>query len=392
MLRTHGPLPLYAGGMPRIRNRTLVIDTLIAVVLGAATAVTTIPAADGDPGEPLADPLCFAIIGATALCLSFRRRWPLATLAAVCAGTAGYALLGYPYGPVFVLLAVAMGTVAAHYPIRVAIITFAVMIVVHLPYSIVADSDDDSPLINVVISVTWLALSTVTGVAFRRAREAKERALLEERRRYLSEERLLLAREVHDVVGHSLAAIGLHARVALRVLDRHDGDVPGEVTEGLTAIRDSGSAALEELRATLALAGPGEPPGRSMLTLANVETAAAALRSEDLRIDVSVDGHRGDIPAVVDGAGYRIVQESLTNVVKHAGASRARVDIGYAPGLVTVCVSDNGGGSAAGAPPGHGLAGMAERAAALGGGFASGPGGDGGFTVTAELPYAIIER
>ncbi|ADD41214.1 sensor histidine kinase [Stackebrandtia nassauensis] len=378
--------------MPRLPTRTLFIDTVIALVLGAATAITTIPSVDGEPGEQLIDAGGFAAIALTALSLSFRRVWPLSSLVAVFAGTTAYTLLGYPYGPIFLLMAVAMGSVAAHHSTRVAVITCAVMIVAHLPYSILADSDDDSPLINIAISVTWLVVSTVSGMAFKQAREARDRAKLEERRRYLSEERLHIAREVHDVVGHSLTAIRLHAGVALHVLHRDGVAVPAEVTESLTAIRDSGSAALDELRATLAPLAAAETE-RPVLTLEDVEAAVtAALTSDELAIDVTVDGQREAIPSVVDSAGYRIVQESLTNVVKHAGASRVAVDIAYAPGLVTIEVVDNGHGAPDSRAEGHGLAGMAERATALGGSFTAGPRDGGGYAVKAELPYATVKR
>lgn len=370
----------------------LVADGLLASGLAVIVTVTTATARLGDAqGHLIAWPALVCILVTCGL-LTFRRRWPLPTLIGVFGATMGYAALGYPYGPIFLAVAVALGSYAARSPLPAAIAATAALTVLHVPYAVLSETDPDDPVfLNIAISVTWICASGLVGIVIKHAADTRDRAKLEERRRYLSEERLHLAREVHDVVGHSLAAISLHARVALHVLHRDGTSVPAEVVDSLTAIRDSGSAALDELRATLALAAPGSPATRPVLTLEDVESAVAvALSNDDLHIDVNVAGPRGEIPAVVDSAGYRIVQESLTNVVKHAGASRAAVDIGYTPGLVTVRVTDNGHGTGAATEHGHGLAGMAERATALGGSFAAGPRPDGGFTVTAELPYAML--
>ncbi|CAM3351755.1 sensor histidine kinase [Stackebrandtia soli] len=366
-------------------DRTLWIDAGIAVILGVATAVTTIPAVDGDGGEAAMGPLGFAIVAATALCLTFRRRYPIGTVAAVVAGTTAYTLLGYPYGPIFILLAAAMGTLAAYRGTRTAVTTCAVLIVASVPYSLIADSDDDSPVVNVVISVVWIVLSTMAGMAFRQARMARLRAKDAERHRVQAQERLDMAREVHDVVGHSLAVINLHAGVIQHVLNRDNVEVPEPVRSSLAAIRESGSDALRDLRATLAPPTSTAPVTRGVADLrALVDNAAA----EGLRVRVQVDGDARRLPPSVDTAVYRIAQEALTNVLKHADASGARIEIAYLPDVVTIAITDNGrGGNGA---PGTGLTGMRQRAESLGGVFEAGPGETGGFTVRARLPYATV--
>ncbi|MGH8876074.1 MAG: sensor histidine kinase [Stackebrandtia sp.] len=375
-------------------NRPLVVDGLLAVGLAVVISVTTIAAQLGDRREPLADGVAIACIVVTCAFLTFRRRRPLLTLLGVFAATMGYALLDYPYGPIFLAIAVALGNYTSRCPRRTAIVVTVVMALAHLPYSIISGREpDDSIALNIIISVTWIAASGAIGVFVKQTRDNRLRAKEEERLRLAGEERLRIAREVHDVVGHSLTAINMHARLALHVLRQDDVEVPAAVTQSLTAIRESGSEALDELRATLAPLTPGYgSTERPVLTLADIESAMAAALSGDLFIDVNIDGERGAIPAVVDSAGYRIVQESLTNVVKHAGASRAVVDIGYAPGLVTVTVTDNGHGGHAVDGRGSGMAGMTERAESLGGSFHAGPRDAGGFAVRAELPYARVER
>lgn len=380
--------------MVSLRGRRLWSDGLLAAALAVVVIITTVTARlDDNPGLWL-EPGMIVTITITCGLLTFRRRWPLATLLAVFAATMAYALLGYPYGPIFLAPSVALGNYTSRSPRTAGIVATAVTAVAHLPYAILSGREpDDSIALNIAISVTWICASGVIGMIIKHAAEQREHAKAEERRRFASEERLRVAREVHDVVGHGLAAINLHARVALHVLQRENVTVPEAITDSLHAIRDSGSAALDELRATLEPLSAPTGQQRPVLTLADVESAVAtALSTDGLSIDVAVAGQRGPIPAVVDSAGYRIVQESLTNVVKHADATRADVDISYAPGLVTIRVTDNGHGPTDHEGEGHGMTGMAERATSLGGRFHAGPEADGGFTVTAELPYAIVER
>ena len=371
--------------MPAFLDRTLLVDAMIAVGLAAATAITQIPAS-ANQGILFTDPRGFAIIIATGLCLTIRRKFPLVCLGVVFAGTLLYLWLGFPYGPIFLLIAVAIGTVGCEVPPKMSIPVTVLVFAAHTPLTMHPQGEDDPPIVNVAISATWLILPLITGIAWRMAREARGKAVREERGRYIADERLRIAREVHDVVGHSLAVISMHAGVALHVIERRGGDTPTEVVDSLRTIRDSGREALEELRATL---GPltADVAGQGLESLPELVTR---LSRGGLTVNLTVEGERARVPSTVDGAGLRIVQEALTNVVRHADAKRAEVSVAYVPGAVEVSVADDGRGHDGSDGDGHGLAGMRERATALGGTFTLAEGGLGGFEVRARLPYGKV--
>jgi signal transduction histidine kinase len=186
---------------------------------------------------------------------------------------------------------------------------------------------------------------------------------------------------VHDVVGHSLAVINMQAGVALHVLDQR----PDQAATALRAMRQASAAALADLRVTLAPVD-GEPDRRPPPGLTQAAELIAAVRRGGLPVDLHVDGvPPAVVPAPVDLAAYRILQESLTNVVRHAGTCRATVRIRYDADAVVVAVDDDGRGADPSSAGGRGLIGMRERAAAVGGTLHAGPAG-GGFQVRATLP------
>jgi signal transduction histidine kinase len=203
----------------------------------------------------------------------------------------------------------------------------------------------------------------------------------------VQQERLRIAREMHDVLAHTIAAINVQAGVAGDVID----DAPDRARASLRDIRRQSRDAIAELRATVGVlreggtAAPREPaPGLAELDRL-VEKAAGA----GVRVEVAVAGAARPLPGTVDLAAYRIVQESLTNVVRHAHASEATVSVRYEPEAVVLEVQDNGRGAANGAihdRDGHGLIGMRERATALGGTLQAGVAPGGGFLVHATLP------
>jgi signal transduction histidine kinase len=228
------------------------------------------------------------------------------------------------------------------------------------------------------------------GTVVRLGRESARRAQQEETRRRSYEERLRVAREVHDVVGHGLAVINLQAGVALHVVGRR----PEQAEVALAAIKQASRDALEELRGTLAVfrqaeAVSGDGAWRPAPGLGQLEALVAAMGEGGLPVDLVVTGDRAGLPVAVDLAAYRIVQESLTNVVRHAGPATATVRVGCEPGAVVLEITDTGRGRAPGAARagGHGIAGMRERAAAVGGTLEAGPIADGGFRVRARLPF-----
>jgi signal transduction histidine kinase len=221
----------------------------------------------------------------------------------------------------------------------------------------------------------------------RRERLTQERLAQEEAdRRRGSEERLRIARDLHDSLGHHVSLINVQAGVALHLMD---GD-PEQARSALAAIKQSSGALLREMRATLGvLRGVDEGPPRTPVAgLARLPDLLAENRAAGQPVELEVMGERREVPPSVDQAAYRIVQESLTNTRRHAGAAHARVTLRYTADELTVQIEDDGPGGPVPAVPsgGNGLPGMRERAAALGGSLTAGPRAEGGFRVQARLP------
>jgi signal transduction histidine kinase len=236
----------------------------------------------------------------------------------------------------------------------------------------------------------WLVSAGVMGVTFRmwqlHVREVEERAERavrakdEAAKRTAMEERLRIARELHDSLTHSISVIQVQAGVAVHLANKRGADVP----PALLAIQEAGADAARELRATLQVLRTEDGDGSGLCQL---DGLIARSRSAGLPVTVTVTGARRALPPDVDQAAYRIVQESLTNVSRHAGHARATVRLHYAPGALTVQVDDDGNGAGSAAPgPGLGLVGMRERVSVLGGRLHAGPQDGGGFLVRAELP------
>jgi signal transduction histidine kinase len=219
----------------------------------------------------------------------------------------------------------------------------------------------------------------------RRARAEEERAHQEQARRQASEERLLIARELHDVLGHHLSLINVQAGVGLHLMDER----PEQARAALAAIKHASAEALRETRAVLAALNPRDQsaPRAPMPTIADLEALVAEVIAAGLTVTVETKGPPRPLPSEVDRAAYRIVQEALTNVRRHAGPSAsASILIEYETSALTVEISDNGVGGPPGEASGNGIAGMRERALALGGTVSAGPVASGGFQVRAKLP------
>jgi signal transduction histidine kinase len=232
--------------------------------------------------------------------------------------------------------------------------------------------------------IALLAIAEVTR-AWRQRAAADARGREEAMARRASEERLAIARDLHDVVAHSISVINVQANTALHLMDRR----PERAREALTAIREVSGQALSELGSVLgALRDTGAPlaptPG-----IARLDELAARARSAGLAVSVEASGEVRTLPAGVDAAAYRIVQEALTNAVRHSGGNAAIVRLRYGADSVEVEVDDDGTGTGPDSrdgTSGNGLAGMTERARALGGTLDAGPQPGGGFRVLARLP------
>jgi signal transduction histidine kinase len=365
-------------------------DLLLAAGLAGFGWWATFGAAENQPASRPPDATAWALLGLACAAMVVRRRHPLAVLGVTAAAIAGWLALRYPYGPVFLPLCVAVYTVAAatprhRFPAVAAWVALLLAVLVA-----VAVSDGRERLYDQVpaqLPSVLLAMATLLGVPLWigwAARVRRDQAARDLRQR-ADDERLRVARELHDVVSHSIAMINFRAGVALHVIDRR----PGEAKAALEAIRQGSAGALQELRAALGvLRQPGpdaaaRAPGPGLAQLAEL---VAGVAEAGRPVDLLVEGDPAELPPAVDLAAYRVVQEALTNVVKHAGPAAARVRVAYGPAEVVVEVADDGPGPAGTDGAGSGIAGMRERVAAVGGELEAGPGRGGGFAVRARLP------
>jgi signal transduction histidine kinase len=320
--------------------------------------------------------------------LVFRRRYPAAVLWFVLATTLAYVLLDYPRGPIFFSLIVAFVTavMSGH---RVTAITSLVVGYVSFLWLPDLVGTESSPGWGAALGLAaWLlVLLTVSEIARSRRERAREleRTRAEEARRRASEERLRIARELHDVLAHNISLINVQAGVALHLVDER----PEQARTALTAIKQASNEALGELRSVLdILRHDNETAPRSPTSgLARLDELVARTEAAGLQVKTQIEGTPRPLPRGVDLAAFRIVQEALTNVTRHAGKARATVGIGYGRRDLTVQIDDDGNGAASGTSSGgRGIAGMRERVTALDGEFEAGPRPGGGFRVRARLP------
>ncbi|MFF9851716.1 sensor histidine kinase [Streptomyces litmocidini] len=353
----------------------------------------TVFSARNQPGRETLDALGRALLLLGAVPLLFRHRRPVPVVFAVAAVTLGYLAAGYPYGPVFLLVAVACFAAVVHGHRTAAWWAVGLLWTGHLLLShwcyrwLPPAGDGPAPwgqeLPAAAFAVAVLAASEVVRVRREQGAQLRSERAAAERRR-ADEERLRIARELHDVLAHSISVINVQAGVGLALLDSD----PEQARTALTTIKAASKEALGEVRQVLdTLRTPGDAPRAPAPGLDRlpelVEQAAAA----GLAVTVSTSGPPPVLPPGADLAAFRIVQEALTNVVRHSGSRTARVLVGYGSGCLELTVDDDGPatGTEAGGS-GNGLAGMRERAAALGGTIEAGARPDGGFRVHAALP------
>ncbi|WP_235915569.1 sensor histidine kinase [Puerhibacterium puerhi] len=371
------------------------VDALLGV--GVALAVAVVVLADLD-ATGRAGPAALAFAAGFGLLAAARRTAPRALLVATVLGIFGYYVLQLPPIGIALPAVVALYSAAEAGRTGWALGAGAVLVGVAawaridegLPATYLASYD---LLTDVALVVAAVAL----GVSVRARREtrahqerlraaaAAEQARAGEQR--LQEERVRIARDLHDVVGHTLSVISVHGNVAAEALDEDDAAARAAVGQILRAT----STAMRELRTTVkVLRSPAQAPERGTIGLGGVAALADAARAAGLRVELDVAVPADALDGVVDAAAYRIVQESLTNTLRHAGATRAVVTAAVRGDRLEVTVTDDGHGRARPAGTGGaGLAGMAERAAAVGGRLAAGDGPDGGFRVHATMPARL---
>ena len=388
--------------MRRLSGNPWVFDSGLALVAaGLSTAFFVFDlVGSGLPRGTLA--LAYALALLHTLPLAARRRFP-GTVLALCVAS-GLAVTALGLSPIILGLAilVAVYSVAAYGDRWVSLAGLAAAELGSAAVQLTPGRFQTPTVVSnaLVIGAAWL-LGHFVGV--RRAYTARlertaelERTRAEQARRAVAEERLRLARELHDVVAHSISVIAVQSGVGAHVAQTQ----PEEAAKALAAIEATSRAALIELRRLLGvLRQEGEPQGDLAPApgLADLDGLLAEMAKAGLGVRLRVEGTPSPLPAGVDLSAYRIVQEALTNVVKHAGPARAQVTIGYRHQEVRVEVSDDGRGVTAPtgdgrARVGHGLIGMRERVQVFGGDLEVGPGPVGGFRVAARLPFAVDGR
>jgi signal transduction histidine kinase len=369
-----------------------------AGVLAAAAVASITSQIEPDSGDRALDGLAYAAMAVAGGALAACRRLPLLAVALVTAALGVYLSRGYPGGPVFVTLFVALYSLAAGQGRRVA---FPVAAMAALALVVVGEvaGPGTGPGAMHLIFIGWTAAAVFLGDAMRsrrsylaaleqRARDL-EQSREDEARRRVAEERLRIAQDLHDSVAHTMATINVQAGVAAHVIDRH----PDKARDALVVVQQASREALDELAALLGLLRPdGNEEVRAARAPtpgpAQLESLVESTRRAGLDVTLQVERDLSDVPQPVGVALYRIVQESLTNVVRHAGpATEATVRVtGDPDGRLAVEIADNGAGSNGTGGAGVGIRGMRERAEATGGALTAGARPQGGWVVRGTWP------
>lgn len=363
------------------------------LALLALTVVGSRFASENQPERVGLDPFAAVLIVLIPALLLLRHRHPVATVSATAAGVLVYLGAGYPYGPVLLSFVVAcFAAVAAGHRhaawAAIAGVWTGHLLIGHWLYRRLPPGGDGAAPWALELAVAAWAVAVPAAAELARARreqwarERAERAAAERRR--ADEERLRIARELHDVLAHSISVINVQAGVGLALLDQD----PEQARTALTTIKAASKEALGEVRQVLgALRARGDAPRAPAPGLARLGELTEQAAGAGLTVDVVEEGPRTALPPGADLAAFRIVQEALTNIVRHSGSRTARVRLRHTAREFEMTIDDDGpptGGGMTGG--GNGLVGMRERAAALGGTVRAGPRPDGGFRVRARIP------
>ncbi len=365
------------------------VDLAITLAVGLVQILGTHGAAQGQPDREPLDALAYVLLAAGPVALMARHRFPVAVYIVVFCATLAYSLIGYAQGPIWLALIISFFNVVLTGHRFVAVIGLASGYFGFLWLRYLLDREPAPTLAAGLGLAAWL-LVLLFAAEFVRVR--RERALeaaqirAEETRRRASEERLRIARELHDALGHHISLINVQAGVALHV----NAELPEQARSALAAIKDASKEALTELRSVLDILRQGDEqaPRSPTPSLVRLDGLVSQARAAGLTIRTETVGQARPLPFGVDVAAFRIVQEALTNVSRHAGQAAATVQIAYGERDLIVQVDDDGRGAAPEAKSGtaKGILGMRERVAALGGDLQAGPRPQGGFRVRARLP------
>ena len=372
-----------------MERRRYVVDTLVAAC-AFAFSVAVARHGTSDPDAHDADVLAYVVLAVYSGSVAIRGRFPVWAAAVGFASGFAYAAASYPPALTPVVL-LSVYTAASHLSWTASRRLLVIAVIVSALGATLGPGPTDVSA-PVLVAATWLLGHYVrtrrlyTDELERKNREL-EQAQHDLARRAVVEERLRIARELHDVVAHALSVIAVQAGAGRMVGE----DSPSTAREALASIETASRTALGEMRRLLMVLRSDEGEIEPLVPspgLSELEGLVAATVRSGLAVEVRTEGDRVALPVGVDLAAYRIVQEALTNVRKHAHASRASVVISYDPGELGIEVLDDGVGPSANGRlgAGHGLVGMRERAALYGGNVETGPGRHGGFRVTARIP------
>jgi len=400
---THHDSGLAVEPMPRppLSKRLRPADWVALDVVAAAAFAVVFVVGSTRPAYGLPIGVAYLLALVSTLPAAVRRIWPLPVLGAVLAGSVAAQAIGTGKDP-SVVVAFVLYVVALRYPRRTVTAILAGVLVLTAGATVaggVALGQDQAGVVaaRIVASAVLVTAGVVLGSAVRAQRayraglqeqaERRVQAQLADARRAVAEERLRIARELHDVVAHSLSLIALQAGVGHYVA----GARPEEAARTLASIETASRTAMGEMRRLLGVlrddrSGADLAPAPGLADVGQLITGTA---DAGVRVQLEIRGARRPVPPGVDLAAYRIIQEALTNVVKHARTTAARVVVTYADDAMCLEITDDGHGApaaAVAASAGHGIAGMAERVSLFGGEFHAGPLPGRGFRVAARLP------
>jgi signal transduction histidine kinase len=385
-------------------------DAALALFITVMQVQGTVSKVAADPGSvlrPLAElgHLGYVLLIVSGAVVAGRRRFPVAVFAITALASATYYALDFPDGPGWLGLFVALYTLTAYGDGRRSLVIAGVGITVLGAVWLIAGSDVEphaaigwvffrigASVMSAALGESVRSRHVITADALERA-ELAERTREEEARARVDEERLRIAREVHDTVAHAIAIINVQSGVTAHLLDKR----PEGTRAALEAIEQTSSRALGEMRSILGVLrdehdGRAPHPG-----LEQIDELITEARHDGLDITLDSVPPTAALPSAVESAAYRIVQESITNVIRHVGPTRVRVGLDHDLDSLALHVTNEDGhaaadGAGSGVSPGRGIDGMRERCQLLGGHLDAGPLTGGGFAVTARLPFAPSAR
>lgn len=361
---------------------------MLALLVALVQVGGSVGASHGQPLRRSLDALAVVLLLVAPLAVTLLRRFPRPALGATALATAVYLARGYAYGPVFLGLAIVLFTTVVRGHRVAAWVGAATVLAGDVAGRLLFDTGPWSwPATGGLLAWTLVVLAVAEVGRSGRERAATYRqAARETRLRQAGEERLRIAQELHDVVAHHMSLINVQAGVALHLADRR----PEQVEPALVAIRDASKEALAELRSLIdVLRLDGAPAPRSpVANLAGLDDIVERSGHAGLRVTKTVTGQARGLSAAVELAAYRIVQEAITNIVRHAHAAHAAVTLDYGDDVLSLTIEDDGDGATAlpNLVQGNGISGMEERARALGGELRLEAATGGGLRVEADLP------